>query len=151
MAFIGPGVSFLSYCFGWLFVSGVCMDTAVSSIVIMCFKTAYDLYCISLTNAMEVLTLSAICSWDRSLGTQWADFFTRPKLSWMMQLMVPQVAPWALARSLMFAQQFSSMAAATAVIKWPVLTFFLLYFDLSDQRGLFQFSPSLKLCKLLSS
>ena len=124
MAFIGPGVSFLSYCFGWLFVSGVCMDTAVSSIVIMCFKTAYDLYCISLTNAMEVLTLSAICSWDRSLGTQWADFFTRPKLSWMMQLMVPQVAPWALARSLMFAQQFSSMAAATAVIKSPVLTFF---------------------------
>ena len=124
MAFIGPGVSFLSYCFGGLFVSGVCMDTAVSSIVIMCFKTAYDLYCISLTNAMEVLTLSAICSWDRSLGTQWADFFTRPKLSWMMQLMVPQVAPWALARSLMFAQQFSSMAAATAVIKSPVLTFF---------------------------
>ena len=124
MAFIGPGVSFLSYCFGGLFVSGVCMDTAVSSIVIMCFKTAYDLYCISLTNAMEVLTLSAICSWDRSLGTQWADFFTRPKLSWMMQLMVPQVAPWSLARSLMFAQQFSSMAAATAVIKSPVLTFF---------------------------
>ena len=127
LAFIGPGVSFLSYCFGWLFVSGVCMDTAVSSIVIMCFKTAYDLYCISLTNAMEVLTLSAICSWDRSLGTQWADFFTRPKLSWMMQLMVPQVAPWALARSLMFAQQFSSMAAATAVIKSPVLTFFFVF------------------------
>ncbi len=43
LAFMGSGVPFLSHCFDFIFVSGVCMETADSSMVIIFSRKLFSL------------------------------------------------------------------------------------------------------------
>jgi hypothetical protein len=72
---------FFDYCLDCIFVVGVCMDTADSSMVIIFPKKLFPLFWISLTKAAKVSTLRSICSCESSLGTHLALFFTSPSSS----------------------------------------------------------------------
>ncbi len=45
------------------------------------------------TKSWLICTCSSFCTWDSSLGTQHADFFTRPKSSYRIRQMVPRHTP----------------------------------------------------------
>jgi hypothetical protein len=57
LAFKGLGVPFFIHCFDFYFVSGLCMETEDSSMVIIRSSTDHPFVWTSLTNSFNVLTL----------------------------------------------------------------------------------------------
>ncbi len=82
--FLGPGRPFFTHSFDTLFVSWVWKDMADSSIVTIFLRSTNECRRRSAKKSPLEATLSSFCSEDNSLGTQRADFFTRPKSSLRM-------------------------------------------------------------------